>query len=81
MKINEMFPEDDIMEKKTIAFLKYLEKSNMIKKGSYKNKAVVDNIKILVSNPEAYKNEDSPTVQFFLSEFEEWDELYGSEVI
>lgn len=81
MKINEMFPEDDIIEKKTIAFLKYLEKSNMIKKGSYKNKTIVDGIKMMVADPEAYKKEDNPTIQFFLSNFEEWDELYGSEVI
>lgn len=77
MKFNEMFDKEDIIEKKTIAFLKYLEKSNMIKKGSHKNKPVVDNIKLMVSNPEAYKTADSPTIQFFLSNFEEWDELYN----
>ena len=80
MKLNEMFPEDDIIEKKTIAFLKYLEKCNMIKKGSHKNKTIVDNIKLMVSDPEAYKTEESPAIQFFLSNFEEWDELYGREL-
>lgn len=80
MKFNEMFAEEDIIEKKTIAFLKYLEKSNMIKKGTHKNRPVIDEIKKLVSDPEAYKTADNPTIQFFLSNFEEWDELYGREI-
>ena len=78
-KINEMFDDDRILTEKAIEFLKYLEKCNMVKKGTYRNKVIVDGVKEIISDPEKFKTDESYSVQFFLSNYEEWNELYGQQ--
>lgn len=77
MKINEMLADDNVLNKKTTEFLKYLEKCNMVKKGTCRNQVAFNSVKEIIRDPEKFKSNESSTVQFFLSNYEEWNELYG----
>jgi len=63
-------------EKTTIAFLKALEASKVITKGSHKNDEVVECVNEIINMSEEAVSKESATAQMFFHEFTDWIETY-----
>lgn len=65
------------MEKKVVAFLKALEKSRLIVKGSHKSPVIIKNVMEIIQMPEEEAMHcGNATIQFFYGEYTDWVETY-----